>query len=807
MPEETQPEEIIIIEDSDAAAEAESDESHAQDEAESKSKKKKIIIISAAAAILLLLTAGGAFYFIKKKSHKKEEVVAEKIEHKNGEKTIEHIEPSKLENMIAKADYLYANGSKIQALELYEKIAQYSEAISAYNLGVAQLKDGQHKNALEAFKKAIQNNEKRCVSAINAAVCSLFLKDEEGFNYYINLAYAYLPQERASKLYSYYYALVNYYKGNYYEALSALKHPSSKDYAKSQELLGAKIDALLGNNHTAINSLEKNQSGHDDFALGLLYARVGDLKTATKKFNEAIKKNIEPMKTKIALGFVHLKNGQMREASKEIESATDKYGQEVYKDYPLLVSLKESLFDSQKAQLRYRTIINKSKSTDYQKIFYFSPYRVFNANQTINYIRKGNANIFIDNDASAQEYLAKGATSSSVNMGIVKAIQKALSFRLREANEMLQKLVEVQPKHSILHYNLALTYAQMGNMIDANKHFIRSYNLDAKNYLSGIYAVMTSQLISKDSTKLLSIIKEVIAAEEFNENIDLYKTLIYLAEGNVVSTADWLDRNYKQSPLYLALDVILAIKQNRVEMAQKSAKKLTVLLPDEIISHLLYIDAHFGDLKPKEYAKEVMNYLKNQKFSYNDLYYGAHITRYLFIQQNLITGKLYYLREQLKAALASANGQAHELTSALALASLYDKAFEESFVLYNNLIDNLKVNDFQTLLLGAVASVAASHHENAMALLELSKIKNPNSLESRYALGLLYIEAKNNKGATVQFSKIEQTNFNSEYFDFDINLRKLLIEKELSQNEHAEQETKKEEKTEETNTTSTAKTN
>ncbi|MBW6489481.1 MAG: hypothetical protein K0A91_10575, partial [Sulfurimonas sp.] len=105
----------------------------------------------------------------------------------------------------------------------------------------------------------------------------------------------------------------------------------------------------------------------------------------------------------------------------------------------------------------------------------------------------------------------------------------------------------------------------------------------------------------------------------------------------------------------------------------------------------------------------------------------------------------------------------------------------ESYMLYNNLIDNLKVRDSQTLFLGAVASTAAEHHENAIALLELSKMKNPDFLESRYALGLLYLEAKNNKGAVIQLSRVTKNNFNSEYFNFVIDADKLMFEKSQAQ--------------------------
>lgn len=772
-------EEIIIIEDSDAAFDNQTSSKSTTDEGSSSKNKKKLLFAAIGFGALLIIAA--IAFVLQKPSKEPTQISVDDIGEKLEKKPSEPIEPSRLESMIAKADYLYSSGSKSEALSLYERIAHYSEAVSAYNLGVAQLKDAQYEIALATFQKAIQNNEKRCVSAINAAVCSLHLENEKSFRYYIDLAHAYLPQERESPLYSYYYTLINYYNKNYFEALSALKNPTSDEYATVQNNLNAKINALFDNDYKAIESLEKNELPVNHFSLGLLYARVGDLTIAKKHLEDAIKAGTEPMRAQLAIGYINLKAGQIKEAAKEIENATDIFGEEVYKPYPVVVQLKESLFNPDQAQKRYRDIVSQSKEINYQKIFYFSPYKIFNANQTISYIRKGTANIYIDNVESAKEYLTKSSSSSSVNIGITRAIKKALDFKLREANEMLQELVEIQPKHSILHYNLALTYAQMGNMVDAHKHFVRSYNLDAKNYISGIYAIMCSQLTNKENPKMVSIIKDAISHEEFSEDIDLYNTLLSISEDNTMGSADWLDRNYQQKPLYLALDIIVALKQNNIEAAQKSANRLAILLPDEILPHMMYIDAHFNHLSQIKYASEVMNYLKAQKLTFNDLYFGAHITRYLYIQQNLITGRLYFLREQLKQALESTTQNTHELTSALALASLYDKAYEESYTLYNNLIDNLKVRDSQTLFLGAVASTAANHHENAIALLELSKMKNPDFLESRYALGLLYLEAKNNKGAVIQLSRVNKNNFNSEYFNFVIDTNKLMFEKAQAQ--------------------------
>jgi tetratricopeptide (TPR) repeat protein len=774
-------EDIIIIEDTDAASDVIILDDETKDDSLVSKNKKPLIFIAIGVSLVLIIS----ILTLLLSGDDEEQVQSTNmdfIEQKLDEKIVPTVEPTKIEGMIAKADYLYSTGSKEEALAIYEEIAHYSEAVSAYNLGVAQLKDEQYENALASFIRAIKNNEKRCVSAINAAVCSLHLNKQKSFKYYIDLAYAYLPNERKSPLYSYYYALISYYKQEYLASLSALVNKTTDEYPIIQNDMSAKINALFSNNYDAIENLENNMHKDDDipddFNIALLYARVGDLTLAKKYFKSAITKNIEPSKSQLALAYINLKAGQVEEAAKEIDNVTDMFGEEVYKPYPIKVMLKDSLFDYEKAQRRYRSHVLKSKFVKYHKIFYFSPYKIFNLNKTISSIQKGNANIYINNVDSAQAYLEQSTSSSSVNIGIVKAIKKALSFKLREANTILQRLVKIQPKHSILHYNLALTYAQMGDMINAHKHFIRSYNLDSKNYLSGVYAVMSSQLIDKESPKLLEILKDSLSQEQASEKIDLYNTLLFIAQDNFISSVDWLDNNYKVQPLYLAINIIIAIEQNRMDIAKKSALKLTALLPNEILPHMMYIDSHYNELKPKQYARKVMNYLKKQELDFDDLYYGPYITRYLYIQENLFIGKLYYLRKQLKDVLQSTTNEAIDLTAALALASFYDKAFEESFTLYNSLIDDFKIRDSHTLLLGAIASVAAGHHGNATALLELAKLKNKHNLESRYGLGLLYLEMKNNKGAVIQFSRVKKNNFNSEYFNFDIDLQKLLVEKQ-----------------------------
>ena len=155
---------------------------------------------------ILLLGGGGITFALLSHSGGEETAKEEQlISSKNPEEP--KIEPSELENMIERANYMYANGNQAEALKLFEKIALYSESISQYNLGVVRLKEKEYSSALENFKRSISMSENRCVSALNAAVCCLHLKQKENFEYYIDLAHAFLNTESNSPMYSYYYSL------------------------------------------------------------------------------------------------------------------------------------------------------------------------------------------------------------------------------------------------------------------------------------------------------------------------------------------------------------------------------------------------------------------------------------------------------------------------------------------------------------------------------------------------------------------------------------------------------------------------
>ncbi len=760
-------EEIIIIEEEEAAGVASSlKEEDKKVKTPGPSSKNIYIIIGSVVSLIIIMLI--LVLLLSSDDPRPRPKYINITQEQTKKVDVEKLSSSQLEKMIKRANILYAQGQKPDALKLYEKIATYSESISYYNLGVAELKDKQYEKSIQSFELAIKNNQNLCVSAINAAVASLELGDTKRFESYINKAHTYLPQEASSPMYSYYYALVNFYQDNYLEALSPLSHRTSMDYKNIQDQLHAKINTLFSSYHNAISDLEKDYHDESALSLGLLYANLGDLNLAKKYLRSAIQQGISPSKSQLALALVNLKSGQVRSASNLLENITDMYPQEVYTHYPIETFLKSSLFDVNLAQHNFHKNIIHDQFTIYQLLFYFSPFKIFNANQSISYIRKGNANITIDEISSASQHLSQSASLSNVNLNIAQAIQLALNFHLQEANTRLQDMAKIYPRHSIVHYNLALTYAQLGEIASAQKHFLKSYHLDAKNYLSGVYAMMTAKLLAQEDEKFNQILKQDLALEAQTEELDFIRALVHFKEANFTATYRWLERRKKERPLFIIFDTLIAMSVDKKDLAKESSQKLIRLLPNDILPHLLYIDTHFSSMESKAFARNALTHLKRQDFNMNDFYYGPFITKYLYTLYAQITGSLYPLRMQIKEKLNLEKDHPVGVMQSLALVNIYTQNFEEAYTIYNELIDTHKQQDSHTLFLAAIAATGAKHPANAIALLEIAKRKNPNHYESRYALGLLYLQMKNNDGAVMSFKNMGVQDFQSQFFNFRI---------------------------------------
>ncbi len=767
-------EEVIILDEE--AQEASSSSQQNEDEQgkkEQTNRNRKLLfaLLGGLGGAIILLIVLLVLFFAKEKSPSTEDFNASELAKKI--KSAEKIKPlaaqSQLERMIKKANILYAKGDKKEALGLFEQIATYSASISNYNLGVAQMKQSHYKEAIRSFKKAIENGENRTISALNAAACALHLKDPKRFEYYLQLAEAYLPESFNSSLYSYLYAVVNYYRGNFFEILSAIKHPASDAYRKELDHLGAVSYTIFDRPLKSIDLLERSTGVQDFLFLGQLYARVGEYTLASEYLKKAAEESKYPIKSKKALALVDLKNQRPQSASKILHELKTDFKGRGLDLYPIKTRLHPSVYDIDAAQKRFSAENMITAPTAFRLMFEFAPFKVFNAHQTINYIKKGNASIYVDEESEASKYLSRSSKISGVNLLISKAIKAAIENRLQKANTLLKEALKSFPNHSILHYNLGLTYAQLGNFTKANEHFLRSYHLDSSNYLSAIFSLMcetfTGKVIPQVEKFVLEDLKQI---ENPDTREKFYQYLLYFYQGNYAGASKWLQTPHDNRPIYLLMDTLAAANQQMWDEAKEKVRKLRDTMPQDVLAHLLYLEITYKDLGVKAFSSKARLYLKKRPMNLDAVYYGSAFTRENYIALRFITGTLYRFKQLSEQKLLEEQQDPAGIIESLGLSDIYLRQFEEAYVLFNQLVDEYKHQDSRTLFLAAVASVGAGHPANASALLELAKMTDPNNLESRYALGLLYLEQGNSDAAAIQFAKIPNGVFRSEYFDFYI---------------------------------------
>ena len=761
-------EEVIVLEEPEEAPE----EGAPPPEGEGGKKRKRLYLLLGAVGLVAVLLVVALVLLLSRRQAAPEERVdtssiAKKI--RGAEKVTPLATPSQIERMIKKANILYARGNKKEALDLFEQIATYSASISNYNLGVAQMRQSRCEEAIESFKKAIQNGENRTVSAIDAAACALRLGDRQRFEYYLGMAEANLPESYNSPLYSYLYALVNYYRGNYFEILSAVEHPTTKEYRKELDHLGAVGYEVFRRPLKAIDLLEKSATPRDFLILGQLYSQIGDYPVALRYLNKAIDAGHEPIKSRKARALVHLKSGMPGKCAEGLEKLKSDFHGRGLDLYPIRTRLAKAVYDIHAAQKRYSAKALVEPPNAYRLLFEFAPFKVFNANQTLNYIKKGNASIYVDETPEATKYLSRSSSISRVNILISRAIKAAIDHRLRKANALLEEALKKYPNHSILHYDLALTYAQLGNYSKAHTHFLRSYHLDTTNYLSAIFALMCESLTGKPIPQIEQFVNDDLSQIVEPTTPQLFlQSLFRFYKGNLAAASKWLGSGHDNRPVYILLDLLIAANQGMWEQAEKSARALRNRMKRDVLANILYLQMRYRDLDIKRFSAKAQRYLLEHPLDLDAVYYGSAFTRDNYIALRFITGTLYRFKERLERKLIEEPKDVVGIIESLALTDIYLKEYEKAYVLFNELVDKYNMQDSRTLFLAAVASVGARHPANASALLQLAKMTDPGNLESRYALGLLYLEEGNVDAAVIQFRKIPDGTFRSDYFDFDV---------------------------------------
>lgn len=729
---------------------------------DSNQKSNNILIYSIIILVFSILVALGIFIYLslnKQKLEHSKEVNASQIIQNINERKLTDKELTHAQILIQKADRLYKNGNKEEALKIYEELSLYNKALSHYNIGVAQLKDKNYKDAIKSFGKAMQNDALKCPSAINACVCGIYLKDQSTFKHYLSLSKKYLPYLHNTPLYSYYLSIIHYYYDQPLESAIVIENSRSNFYKNEQNLIASKIFSVFDNNELAIKHLNKINNPKNALTRALIRARLGEYSLAADSLDSAIKQNIEPLKSNIALSLVKNKMGLYQESGEILEFIYKKYREKSLSIYPISVNLKKSLFDPLMAQKEFKNRLFLDDRYKYSLLFYYAPYQVFNQNTTINKITKGTKKIAIHSIKPAISYLRDSESISVINISITKALKKISNNKIYEAIKILEDVKSLYPTHSTIYYNLALSYAQLFNFKKAYKNFSKSYALDSHNYFALIFKALTARLRgieipSKDLDKLAINTKNPTAL-----------SLVEISQDSLGLDLAPLDAS--KNAFNGAINLLFAYKQNDLQKYKKSALSIKNAANSDIVSNVIYLDALHDKSDIKTYAKAIQQTIGENNIDTTSLYSGGFLAKEFYIRMHNIAGITHLIDKQLEN-YENTHKNSISFLHTVALSSIYNENFDKAYKLYNNLIDKYNQKDTHTLFLAGVSAIGSNHHANAVALFELSKLTDKSNMESKYALGLLYHEAKNLEGASIQYKKIGNSGFKSNYFEFKL---------------------------------------
>lgn len=774
--------------------------------------KNKIILYATIAVAVLLLILIIALVSILSKEEPLTPVYApaqrvEQVARFDGTK-MPKTSSGELQSLITKAALLYSSGHITEALDVYSNISIFSQSFASFNLGVAKLKEHRLNDALNAFEGTINSGENIAAAAINAAHIAYQLRDFNKYDYYVNLAKGTMIEWSGKPLYSYLYTLANYYSANYFNTLSSLNNPTSDSYSTQSALLASKIYLSFNDEYNALKKLLDITGMDNRFTIGLLYARMGEFDLAYEYISNYIRggnlSNENLIQTNMALALVELKRSHFTQSA-EIYNTLMKANEvkDLVKYYPIKIKLKDSLFDINIAQKSFWNRSNNEQLTNlwhYKIVFYFAPFRVFDINNAISLINDGGLRLRMNNLEEADSDLTSGVMLSQINQSITQGLKEILRYNINEALNIMRDASKKYPNHQVLQYNLGLIYAQLNDFENARRHFLRAYHLDANDILSGIFALMCSQLVQKDGSRILNDITASFEEITFENAMQegFYRSLLGFANGNLTDDMLWFHQNktlqhtndsnaplkmqitpqnpraLQATPLMFALNALYSLGTRDKATIINAFNELIIASNNDIVAMILAkISAHFNE-NIKAFSLNLFDFFKNDLKNLELVYTGPSLARQVYIYMAFLVGANSYVDEILNDRLLNSQGDVSGILQALALNAIYLLDFERAFSYYNELIDVYKVQNSETYFYATVAAIGAGYYDNAVALIQLARMDNGTNFEARYALGLLHQAMGNLNLASMQFGAISKQGFKSDFFDFEIDTSEIL---------------------------------
>lgn len=701
----------------------------------------------------------------------------------------EEAQDSSVDNLIIKGNVLYDQGYRQEAYQVFSKVADFSQSIASYNLGTMELKSQLYHDAIAAYNDGIQTGQNVSVSAINAAVAAFKIQRFDLYGHYIKIANDSLSDILNEPFYSYAYALVSYYEDKYFEALSPLLNPNSLDFSEQNHRLAAHIFTIFGDDSNALEHLQAAATPEDNKSIGLLYARKGEYEEAVSYLGSYISNHPDDVEALMALQLARLKLGQFA-SSAQILDRLEQYPKlfaQARKTYPIKLVINPLLFDVSVSQAAFwGRDFSRVGETATHILFYFAPYRVFDAKKALSEVSQ--ANTFTFNIAQGKKIFIRSQVTAKIDKEIIRTLVALESRDLREGLDYLQAVAKSNPNHATLYYNLGLVCAQLGRYDEAYTHFLRAYHLDQDDFISGIFSVILGRISHKDTQRTQAEITQRFYAKTASPETEHIRRLVRYMNNNRIANNEWAGRS--ESPFNLAISFINALNIKDKALMQRYINDLKEIYPNDLVVNILSVlTRKFGE-SLRDVGVDMHILFRSDTLDLRPLYHSWLLPRILYVYMGFITGSLQNQAKIMEDHIIVQKEDPRGLLQTLGQISIYQKEFQKAYGIYNTLIDEFDEKDSRTLFLAAVAAVGAGRREDAGLLLQLAKMETTTIYEARYALGLLYQEAANYKAAKAAYSSISLADFRSEYFDFQIDAQKIYAYELESKNKRDDEEPK-----------------
>lgn len=691
------------------------------------------------------------------------------------------IKAGELQILIQKAALLYNSGHIAEALEIYSNIAVFSQSFANFNLGVSKFKEKNYQDSIDIFANVIDSGDNVAAAAINSAVSAHILRNPKLYNYYVELAKGTMINWYDMPLYSYLYSLVNYYLGKYFNTLSSLKNPNSTAYRNEHSILLSKMYLMYNDDYNALKTLLENNYVDNRFAIGLLYARMGEYDLAFEQIDSYLRDtSLDNPQGRMAQALIDIKRSNFGDVSNTYEELlATRTNDDLQAIYPIKIKLTDSLFDINQVQKYFwDRSVRQHLTINYKILFYFAPFRVFDIDNAMMMIEEGGLSLRMNNIEEASNILTRGAMLSRINANITQSLKELLQYNIYSALEIMHQAADSYPNHQVLQYNLGLIYAQLNDFESAKKHFLKAYHLDENDLISGIFALMCHQLTFSNSDRITSEITYNFENTPFTSQRQegFLRSLFGYVNGNLGDDLLWFDDEAKNTPIMATLRALFALNTQDKAVISSAFNDLKTATNNDMVSVILHrIVSHYNE-NIKLLSLTLFDFFKNELKETGLINTGLALPRQLYIYMAFLVGANSYVDRKLSDDLLNAQGEVRGILESLALNAIYLGEFEKAFVYYNALIDDYKLNTSENYFLAGVAAIGAGHYDNAVALIQLSRMEGGTNFEAKYALGLLHQAMGNFKLASLQFAQIGNSGFISDFFDFEIDTSGILGE-------------------------------